>query len=81
MACWRPASAMAAFTVARAKPEISMSLPNSAPSMKTGKYSFTNCAILSMNTPAYTGATSAGSVSSTASNAATGANRMTLWPR
>ena len=37
--------------------------------------------ILSMNTPLKTGGTSAGSVSSTASSAQIGANRMTLKPR
>ena len=34
-----------------------------------------------MNTPLNTGATSAGSVKSTASSAQTGANRITLKPR
>src|SRR5437588_343122 len=34
-----------------------------------------------MNTPLNIGGTAAGSVSSTASIAATGANRITLWPR
>ena len=48
------------------KPDSSISLPNTAPSMNTGKYSLRKPTILSMNTPVKIGATSDGSVSSTA---------------
>ena len=46
--------------------------------MNTGKYSLTKPTIFSMKMPVNTGATAAGSVSSTAPRAAMGANRMTL---
>ena len=73
-----PTTLMVAATMALEKPEISISLPNTAPSRKTGKYSFRKPTILSMNRPVNMGATSEGSVSSTAPSAAMGANRMTL---
>ncbi|MNP26147.1 hypothetical protein D3C76_1189880 [compost metagenome] len=69
---------MAAATIEREKPDSSISLPNTAPSRNTGKYSFTKPTIFSMNTPVKAGATAEGSVSSTASSAAMGAKRMTL---
>ncbi|MCY1184937.1 hypothetical protein D9M73_256710 [compost metagenome] len=69
---------MAAPTMEREKPESSISLPNKAPSRNTGKYSLRKPAILSMNKPVNIGATSEGSVSSTAPSAAMGANRITL---
>lgn len=46
--------------------------------MNTGKYSLTKPTIFSMKMPEKTGATAAGSVSSTAPSAAIGANRITL---
>ena len=72
---------MVAATIDLEKPDSSISLPNTAPSRNTGKYSLRKPTILSMNRPVNIGATSAGSVSSTAPSAATGANRITLWPR
>lgn len=60
------------------KPDISISLPNTAPSRKTGKYSLIKPTIFSMKMPLNTGATADASVSSTAPRAATGANRITL---
>ena len=60
------------------KPETSISLPNTAPSTNTGKYSLRKPTILSMNRPVNIGCTRLGSVSSTAPSAATGANRITL---
>ncbi len=50
----------------RANPESSMSLPKIAPSRKTGKYSFTKPAVLSMKRPVKIGATADGSVNKTA---------------
>src|SRR3546814_5317727 len=61
-----PTMRMVAATIALEKPEISISLPNTAPSRNTGKYSFRKPTILSMNRPVNIGATSDGSVSSTA---------------
>ena len=72
---------MTAPTMERANPEISMSLPNTAPSRKTGKYSFRKPTSFSMNSPENSVGTAAGSVSSTAPMAATGANRITEKPR
>src|SRR3546814_15724298 len=72
---------MVAATIALEKPEISISLPNTAPSRNTGKYSFRKPTLLSMNRPVNIGATSDGSVSSTAPSAAIGAHRNTLRPR
>ena len=46
--------------MAREKPDSSISLPNTAPSMNTGKYSFRKPTILSMNRPVNIGATSPG---------------------
>ena len=46
-----PRIRMTAETIARAKPDSSMSFPNTAPSKKIGKYNFTNPTILSMNNP------------------------------
>ena len=69
---------MVPATIALEKPDISISLPNTAPSMNTGKYSLRKPTIRSMNRPVNIGATSAGSVSSTAPSAASGANRITL---
>ena len=60
------------------KPESSINFPKIAPSRNTGKYSFRNPTILSMNRPVNIGATSEASVSSTAPSAAIGANRITL---
>jgi hypothetical protein len=74
----RPTRPMVADTIALEKPDSSISLPNSAPSMNTGKYSRRKPTIFSMNRPVKIGATSEGSVSSTAPSAASGANRMTL---
>ena len=65
----------------RAKPVISISLPNTAPSRKIGKYSLTNTTALAMNSAVNAVGTLAGEVSSTGSIAATGANRITLKPR
>ena len=76
-----PTRSMTAVTMEREKPESSMTLPNTAPSRNTGRYSFTKPTSLSMNSPEKTGSTAEGSVSSTAPRAATGANRMTLKPR
>ena len=72
---------MTAETMDFENPDSSITLPNTAPSRNTGKYSFTKPTILSMNTPVKTGGTAAGSVKSTASIAAIGANRITLKPR
>lgn len=69
---------MAAATIDSEKPDSSMTLPNTAPSRNTGKYSFTKPTIFSMKMPENTGATAAGSVRSTAASAAIGAKRMTL---
>ena len=69
---------MVAATIDLEKPEISISLPNTAPSRNTGKYSLRKPTIFSMNRPVNIGATNEASVSSTAPSAATGANRMTL---
>ena len=69
---------MVACTMALEKPDSSITLPNTAPSRNTGKYSFRKPTILSMNRPVNIGATSVGSVSNTAPSAATGANRITL---
>jgi hypothetical protein len=77
----RPTSRMTPSTMDREKPDISMTLPNTAPRRNTGKYDWRNSTIRSRNTLLYIGSTSDGLVSSTASNAATGANRMTLKPR
>ena len=77
----RPTSLMTAETIDLEKPDSSITLPNTAPSRKTGKYSFTKPTILSMNRPVKIGGTADGSVSSTAPSAATGAKRMTLKPR
>ncbi|MNM41743.1 hypothetical protein D3C81_525670 [compost metagenome] len=60
------------------KPDSSISLPNTAPSKKTGKYSLMKPTIFSMKMPLKTAGTADGSVSSTAPSAATGANRITL---
>ena len=65
-------------TIDLEKPESSITLPKMAPSMNTGKYSLMKPTILSRNTPLNIGSTCDGSVSSTASSAATGANMMTL---
>ena len=73
-----PNRRIAAATIDLEKPETSISLPNTAPSRNTGKYSVRKPTILSMNRPVNIGATSAGSVSSTAPSAAIGANRITL---
>ena len=73
-----PTSLMVALTMDLEKPEISISLPKMAPSTNTGKYSFKKPTILSMNKPVNIGCTRAGSVSTTAASAATGANRITL---
>ncbi len=73
-----PTSLMVALTMDLEKPDTSISLPNTAPSTKTGKYNFRKPTILSMNKPVNIGCTSVGSVSSTAPSAATGANRITL---
>ena len=62
-------------------PDSSISLPNSAPSRKIGKYRRTNTTALAMNRPVKTVGIAEGSVSSTGIMAATGANRMTLKPR
>lgn len=67
--------------MAREKPDSSMTLPNTAPSKNTGKYSCRNSTIRSRKTLLYMGSTCPGSVSATASRAATGAKRMTLKPR
>ena len=80
-ACRGPTSRMVAATIDFENPDNSMTLPNTAPSRNTGKYSFTNTTILSMKRPLYTGSTADGSVSSTASSAAIGAKIMTLKPR
>ena len=69
---------MTEATIDFENPDSSMTLPNTAPSRNTGKYSFTNPTILSMKTPVNIAGTAAGSVNSTASKAHTGANRMTL---
>ncbi|MNE87394.1 hypothetical protein D3C80_1845930 [compost metagenome] len=69
---------MAAATIEREKPDSSISLPNTAPSRNTGKYSLIKPTIFSMNTPVKAGATAEGSVSSTAPRAAMGAKRITL---
>ncbi len=69
---------MVPATMEREKPESSITLPNTAPSMNTGKYSLRKPTILSMNRPVNIGATRPGSISKTAPSAATGANRMTL---
>ncbi len=76
-----PRSPVTAPTMERAKPEISTSLPNTAPSRKTGKYSFRKPTSFSMNRPENKVGTADGSVSSTAPMAATGANRITEKPR
>ncbi|MNT67808.1 hypothetical protein D3C72_2059790 [compost metagenome] len=62
----------------REKPDSSISLPNTAPSRNTGKYSLMKPTIFSMNTPVKAGATADGSVSRTAPRAAIGAKRITL---
>ena len=72
---------MTAETMDFEKPDNSITLPNTAPSRNTGKYSFKNPTIFSIKTPVKIGGTAAGSVKSTASMAAMGANRMTLNPR
>ena len=74
----RPISLMTEATIDFEKPDSSITLPKTAPSRNTGKYDFTNPTILSMNRPVNIGATADGSVSSTASSAHTGANRITL---
>jgi hypothetical protein len=76
-----PISLITAATIDFEKPDNSITLPNTAPSRKTGKYNFTKTTILSMNRPVNIGATRDASVSRTAPIAATGANRMTLYPR
>ena len=81
MARSRPTILMTAETIDFEKPDSSITFPNTAPSRKTGKYDFTNPTIFSIKMPVNTGGTAAGSVSSTASIAATGAKRMTLKPR
>ena len=73
-----PTIRMVARTMALENPDNSITFPNTAPSKNTGKYSFRKPTILSMNKPVNIGATSCGSVSSTAPSAATGANRITL---
>ena len=78
MARSRPTMLMMAETMDLENPDSSITLPKMAPSRKTGKYSLTKPTILSMNRPVNIGATSVGSVSSTAPSAATGAKRMTL---
>ncbi len=78
IALLRPTTPMVAATMDLENPDSSISLPNTAPSMNTGKYSLRKPTILSMNRPVNIGATSAGSTSSTAPSAAIGANRITL---
>ena len=73
-----PTRRMVAATIDLENPDSSITLPNSAPSRNTGKYSLRKPTSLSMNKPVNIGATSCGSVSSTAPSAATGANRITL---
>ncbi len=78
MAWLVPSRRIAAATMEREKPDISISLPNTAPSRNTGKYSLMKPTIFSMKMPVKAGATADGSVSSTAPMAAMGAKRMTL---
>ena len=73
-----PMRLMTEATMALENPDSSITLPNTAPSKNTGKYSFTKPTILSMNRPVNMGATRCGSINSTAPRAATGANKMTL---
>ena len=76
---WRvPSKRIAAATMERENPDSSISLPNTAPSRNTGKYSLMKPTIFSMNTPVKAGATADGSVSRTAPRAAMGAKRITL---
>ena len=72
---------MTAATIDVENPDSSMTLPKTAPSRKTGKYSFTKTTIFSMKRPVKIAGTVAGSVSRTASMAAIGANNITLKPR
>ena len=81
IACRGPVKRSIPLMIARAKPETSISFPNTAPSRNKGKYNLMNPAIRSRNRPEYMGRIRAGSVSATASSAATGANRITLAPR
>ena len=74
----RPTIRITAETIDLENPESSITLPKIAPSMNTGKYSLTKPTILSIKMPLNMGRTYDGSVNSTASNAATGANMITL---